>query len=117
MKKCAQCGSDYPLSNESCPHCGYGANGFANNTVGNNVNQTNNKVIKIVIIVIAVIVVITSIAIFAFSKFIFRNISDLANQELENGFSASSSEECSNKCDGNYVYLNGTCSCMDISFE
>lgn len=119
MKKCAQCGSDYPLSNKSCPHCGYGASEFANNTVGNNVNQVNknNKVIKIIIIVIAVIVVITSIGIFAITKFIFKNISDLSNQELENGFSTSSSEECSNKCDGSYVYINGTCSCMDVNFE
>lgn len=124
MKKCPQCGSDYPLSNNSCPHCGYGESAFANNTnMNNTVNQISNttnknaKIIKIVIIVMAIIVLIMSIGIFAFSKFIFNNISDLAEQELNNGFNTSTAEECSSRCDGSYVYMNGTCSCVNVNFE
>ena len=114
MKKCAQCGSEYPMSNESCPKCGYGANGFSNNP--NDPNNKSNNVLKIVVIVIAVIVVITAISIIAFSKLMFNNIVDMESN-MDNGFSASSAEECSDKCDGSYMYVNGTCSCMSIDFE
>ena len=113
MKKCAQCGNDYPMSNESCPKCGYGSNGFAKNA---NVDNKNNKTLKIVIIVIAVIVIITSISIISFSRYIFNNITDMEGN-LENGFNTSTGEECSDRCDGSYMYLNGTCSCMNMNVE
>lgn len=120
MKKCAQCGSDYPLSNNSCPHCGYGEAGFANgavNQVNANVNK-NSKMIKIIIIVVAVVVIITALGIISFSRFLFNNITDMADQQLNNGgFNTSSAEECSDSCDGSYVYMNGTCSCMNVDFE
>lgn len=115
MKKCAQCGNEFPVSNNSCPKCGYGEAGFANN--GAVPNSQGNKVVKIVIIVIAVMVLVTSIGIFTFSKFIFKNVVDMGKESLEGGFSTSTAEECSSACDGSYMYVNGTCSCMNIEFE
>lgn len=116
MKKCAQCGSDFPSSNEACPKCGYDGNqgyffGQAQAAQGN----TASKVIIIVVIVMAIMIILVASFIFTTVRKVNDDIRDNVNDNFNN-FSITL-EECKTNCDGNYMYVNGICSCTNINFE
>lgn len=116
MKKCAQCGSDFPFSNKVCPKCGYDGNqGYSFGQVQGAQGSTASKIIIIVVIVIAVMIFL--VASFIFSK--IRKVNDDIRDNVNDNFNNPSItlEECKANCDGDYMYLNGICSCTNMDLE
>ena len=115
MKKCAQCGSDYPQSNTSCPKCGYGSSvettGYSFNKTGKPIDEKTKKLGTIIVIVVLAIVVGSMI----FVSTIFNKMMDFgSNQPIGNSMTV---EECKNSCDDGYIYMNGVCTCSNLNTE
>lgn len=83
MKKCPQCGSEYPMSNPSCPKCGYNETSYAK--VPDSTKQNKTFIIFAVVVGCIMLSGIIGFGVFAYSiKSKADNIIDSAFDQMDN---------------------------------
>ncbi len=108
MKKCPQCGNDYPLNSNTCNHCGYSSENITNSySYGNNEKKKSNIGIIILIVVLCLFFgpIIFGVIAMIFLVFSFNSIENIQKPDI------SSCYYVCNEYD--YVETDDTCQCSN----